>query len=267
MFKKIALTAVSSMAFSCGTALAQTPAAPASPHTFTGNVGLYSQYIFRGLTQTNRDPALQGGFDYSHSSGLYAGTWASNISWLKDTIPPAYSGGGSLEWDFYGGFKNTIGKSDFTYDVGLLYYYYPGDVTPGFVKADTLEVYGALGWKWITAKYSYSLNNKTFGVTDSRGTWYLDLSADVPLGETGLTLNLHYGKQKYDGNGGLNNALFSYEDWKIGVSYALPKDFTIGAFYTDTSSANVLAYGARPIGPFPREISKGTGTVFIKKTF
>ena len=271
MFKKNLAAGLIATALSAGTAMAQTPAAPAapaSPHTFTGNVGLYSQYIFRGLTQTNRDPALQGGFDYAHSSGFYAGTWASNISWLKDAVPSSYTGGASLEWDFYGGYKSAFGKSDFTYDIGLLYYYYPGDVAPGFIKADTLELYGALGWKWITAKYSHSMNNKTFGVTDSRGTYYFEVNADVPVGESGLTVNLHWGKTKYDGNGGANNTLFSYKDWKIGVSYALPKDFTIGAFYTDTSGANNLGYGSvGEGGVFPRNIAKGTGTIFVKKTF
>lgn len=266
MFKTALITSALSFAAFAGTAQAQAPAAPASPHTLSGNVGLYSQYIFRGLTQTNREPAIQGGFDYSHSSGLYIGTWATNISWLRDSA--AYNAGGSGEFDLYGGFKGSFGKSDFSYDVGLLYYGYPGDPAPGAVKADTLEVYGALGWKWLVAKYSYSLNNKTFGVTDSRGTWYLDLGADIPLGETGFTLNLHYGKQKFDGNGGLNNALLSYKDWKIGVTYALPNDFTVGAFYTDTSGANPLGYGSvGEGGVFPRNIAKGTGTVFIKKTF
>jgi len=271
MFKKSAISCLVAAAFAAGSAQAQTaPAAPASPHTLTGNVGIFSQYIFRGLTQTNRDPALQGGFDYSHASGLYAGTWASNISWLRDPAPPPYVSGGSLEWDFYGGYKSTIGASDFTYDLGLLYYYYPGSTALGAVKADTFEAYGALGWKWITAKYSYSLNNKTFGVTNSSGTWYFDIAADVPLGETGLTANLHYGKQKYSGTSGVlsNNTLFSYSDWKVGLSYALPKDFTIGAYYTTTGGANVLGYGSLAEGGvFPRNIAKGTGTVFIKKTF
>ena len=63
---------------------------PASPHTVTGNVGIYSQYIFRGLTQTNGDPALQGGVDYAHSSGFYLGAWGSNISWLKENFTPAH---------------------------------------------------------------------------------------------------------------------------------------------------------------------------------
>jgi len=87
-----------------GTALAQTAAAPATPatpeHTLTANVGLYSEYIFRGIAQTGGKPAVQGGFDYAHSSGFYAGTWASNISWLEDF--GAYDRS-SLEWDFYGG--------------------------------------------------------------------------------------------------------------------------------------------------------------------
>src|SRR5262245_1132565 len=135
---------------------------PKSPHTLTGNVGLFSQYIFRGLTQTDRDPAIQGGFDYSHESGFYLGTWASNIRWLRDF--GSYTNGGSMEWDFYGGYKGTFGKSDFGFDVGLLQYWYPGDAAPGLEKADTLELYGALTWKWASAKYSYSLDDKTFGV-------------------------------------------------------------------------------------------------------
>ncbi|OYW27068.1 MAG: hypothetical protein B7Z51_09365, partial [Methyloversatilis sp. 12-65-5] len=77
----IAAALASALAVPAFTAQAEEPA---SPHTFTGNVGLFSQYVFRGISQTNEDPALQGGFDYSHASGFYLGTWASNISWLKD---------------------------------------------------------------------------------------------------------------------------------------------------------------------------------------
>jgi uncharacterized protein (TIGR02001 family) len=276
MFKKTAIAGLLAAA-TATTGLA--PAAEPTPeHTLTGNVGLFSQYIFRGLTQTDRKPALQGGFDYAHApTSLYAGTWASNISWLKDGAPPAYSRGGSLEWDFYAGWKPTFG--DFTFDIGTLYYWYPGDALPGAPKADTWEVYGGVGWKWLNAKYSYSIRNKTFAVLDSRGTWYLDLTATVPLGDfvkplTGLTFIAHWGKQKYDGTdprnvaGASNNTLYSYEDWKIGLSYALPKDFTIGAFYTDTSSANPLGYGSvGEGGVYPRNIAKGTGTIFIQKTF
>ena len=163
MFKKALIaTAVAATLAPC-----IATAAESSPHTLTGNVGLFSQYIFRGLTQTDKEAALQGGFDYAHSSGIYLGTWGSNVSWLRDF--GSYSSGGSLELDFYGGYKGTIGKSDFGYDVGFLQYWYPGTVAPGANKADTLEVYGALSWKWLSAKLSYAISDKVFGVANADG--------------------------------------------------------------------------------------------------
>lgn len=251
-------------------------AADASPHTITGNVGIFSQYIFRGLTQTNRDPALQGGLDYSHSSGLYAGTWLSNISWLTDS--PAATGyqSSSLEWDMYGGYKGAFGKSDFGYDVGLLYYYYPGSFSSsaapaGIGRASTLETYGALSWKWISAKLSFSINDKTFGVKDSNGTYYLDLSANYPLTEQ-VTLMAHFGKQDYSGRSGAcgpgikNSSCASYEDWKLGASYALPQAFTVGAYYTGTNMSNAQEIFYTN-GSDNRKVGKDTVTVYLSKTF
>ena len=161
------------------------PAAGAKPAeakpscTLTGNFGLISQYIFRGLGQTGRKPAAQGGFDFAHDSGFYAGTWASNISWLKEnaSTPAAVSGiyaeGGSLEWDFFGGYKWNL-PNDFVIDLGTLYYYYPGGINQAYratlpagtnvPKADTWEVYVAPSWKWVTFKASYSVLDHTFGV-------------------------------------------------------------------------------------------------------
>lgn len=272
----------------CSTVLSPVIAsAEDSPHTFTGNVGLYSQYIFRGLTQTNEEPAFQGGFDYSHSSGLYLGTWASNVSWLRDG--GSYNGGGSLEWDFYGGFKNTIGKSDFTYDVGLLQYWYPGDQPAGAEKADTLEVYAGLGWKWFSVKYSYVISSKAFGVRDAKGTDYWDFGVSVPIGETGLTVGAHYGIQTYDGidnrnpGGASNDSLFSYDDWRVTLAYDLGKvsnslsGAEVGMMYSDTSGANVCGYGSTTQvssangaacgGVFPKNIADGQFTVWLKKTF
>lgn len=285
MFKKTVIAGLTAAALAPAFAQAQTapaPAAapePASPHTLTGNFGLFSQYIFRGLTQTDRQPAAQGGFDYSHEGGFYAGTWASNISWLRDGTPQAYKSGGSLEWDIYGGFKGNFGKSDFGYDVGLLYYWYPGDTNPGCTigtstacpKADTLEVYGALSWKWLSAKLSYAISNEVFGVANANGTYYADLTASYPLADTKLTLIAHYGIQKYTGQtagAASNDTIYSYNDWKLGVNYSLPKDFTVGVYYTDTSSVNNLGYGSvSEGGSYPRNIAKSTGTVFIQKTF
>src|SRR5215510_13079620 len=105
-------------------AVAQTPA-PAAPATpaVTGNIALVSDYRFRGITQTFEEPALQGGFDYAHASGLYLGNWNSNVS------QGAGYPGGNLEMDFYGGWKKAFG--DFGLDVGFIYYYYPGTDSPG----------------------------------------------------------------------------------------------------------------------------------------
>lgn len=229
-----------------------------SPHTLTANVGLYSQYVFRGLTQTNEEPALQGGFDYSHSSGFYAGTWGSNVSWLRDF--GAYDNGGSLEWDLYGGYKGAIGETGLSYDLGLLYYWYPGDVAAGATKADTAEIYGGLGWKWITGKLSYSVSDETFGVADSSGTYYFDLTASIPFGEK-FTGVLHYGIQEFDGTG--NDAVASYNDWKVGVNYALPKSFTLGAFLTGTDMDNVQeAFYTTPDG---KELGDSQFVIFLSR--
>jgi uncharacterized protein (TIGR02001 family) len=266
MFKKTVIAGLTAAALGAGLAPAQAADAPPPDHTFTGNVGLYSQYIFRGLTQTNREPAIQGGFDYGHSSGFYAGTWASNISWLRDG--GSYMAGGSGEFDFYGGYKGTLGKSDFSYDLGALYYWYPGDVAPGFVKANTLELYAGLGWKWLTGKFSYAVSDNVFGFADADGSYYLDLSATVPIAKTGINFVAHWGMQEFRGGTTFNNDLCSYKDWKLGLTYALPKDFTIGAFYTDTSNASGVCYGTPAEGGvFPRNIARSTGTVFISKTF
>ncbi len=261
MFKKTVIAGLTAAALGSGLAPA---AEPASPHTITGNVGIFSQYVFRGLTQTNEEPALQGGLDYAHSGGFYAGTWGSNVSVLQDS--GAYRAGGSLELDIYGGYKGTIGRTDFGYDVGLLYYWYPGDVAPGVNKADTLELYGALTWKWLSAKLSYSLKDKTFGVGDSQGTYYLDLTATYPIPNTKLTLIAHYGMQEYEGttSGVSNDSFASYKDWKLGMNYSLPKDFTVGVFYTDTSMSTDQENFYTAAGT---KLGDGGVTVFVQKTF
>src|SRR5690349_13178809 len=101
--KKPLLSAALSMAFAMP-CLAQTAnpapaAAPASPHKFTGNLTVATDYRFRGISQTFRRPTLQGGFDYSHSSSFYAGNWNYNVSGVQ------YNNGAALEMDFYAGYK------------------------------------------------------------------------------------------------------------------------------------------------------------------
>ena len=258
--------ALASVALASSAAFAQAPAAPATPdHTVTANVSLGSEYIFRGISQTAGKPTLQGGFDYAHSSGFYLGTWGSNVSWLEDF--GAYNRS-SLEWDFYGGYKANIGASDFFYDLGTIYYYYPGSRNPGVVSADSWELYAALGWKWVSAKLSYSLDNY-FGLKptgqDTDGTYYIDLSATYPIGETGFALLGHYGylDVRHDASG---DAKTSYSDWRLGGSYTVPegvvKGLEIGAYYSGNNAKS---------GPYTDltgyDTSKDRGVVYVKKTF
>lgn len=228
-FKKTALSV--SLALCIPSVVSAAPPAPV--HTFTGNVGVFSDYLFRGVTQTSNEMALQGGLDYAHASGFYVGTWGSNISWLSDTALYTRS---SLELDVYGGYKGSFG-GDFGYDVGAIYYYYPGKKLSGVNSADTLEVYGALSWKWLSAKLSYATTDY-FGYVKSDGSYYVDLSASYPIGDTGVTLLGHVGFLKVEGNpGGVSNdSLFGYTDWKVGATYGLPQNFTIGAYYSDTDA-------------------------------
>jgi uncharacterized protein (TIGR02001 family) len=271
--KALLLAGITSAAFSASVAHAQAAAAPATPeHTLTANAGLFSEYIFRGISQTAGKPALQGGFDYAHASGFYLGTWASNASWLSDFGLYSRS---SLEWDFYGGYKGAF-ADDFTYDVGVLYYYYPGKAFEGVTKADTFEGYVGLGWKFLSAKFSYNFKDY-FGAKPigegTDGTWYLDLSAAYPLGDSGVTLNAHYGilDVKNDGNQDAATKA-SYDDWKIGASYTVPSGFfkglEAGLYYTDTNVKNSSVTGTNFYTDLNALNTADDAFVFyVKKTF
>lgn len=190
-------------------------AAPTPEHTLTANVTLTSNYIFRGISQSQNGPAIQGGFDYSHSSGLYAGTWASNVGWVTRSDYSAKDNN-SMEWDFYAGYKGTF-ADDFSYDLGAIEYYYPGSKN-GNPTADSTEVYASIGWKFITLKYNYAVSSHLFGWTDltmtkkTRGSGYLDLSANYDLGN-GWGVNGHVGHQDIKNYGDA-----SYTDWKLGAT-------------------------------------------------
>jgi uncharacterized protein (TIGR02001 family) len=253
-------------------AAAAAPAAPAPEPdwTGTGNIGFFSQYVFRGLTQTNQKPAVQGGFDLAHKSGFYAGTWASNINWVSDAVPPPNSVSASMEWDFYGGYKGSL-PADFGYDLGVLYYWYPGNygnAPVGYTKPDTTELYAALSWKFISLKYSWSANNKTFGVPDSRGSSYLDLTASYDIIEKvndaigKVTIFGHYGHQWYHGNpNGFDNGNYDYGDWKLGGSTEI-YGLTVGIYGTGTNAQD--AYYTNIYG---KNISKSQFVAYVQKTF
>lgn len=155
----------------------------------TGNVGVVSQYLYRGVEQSaTTDPAVQGGLDFSHSSGLYLGTWISNTEFI------GYNGEiVSYETDIYGGYALKVG--DVGLDVGLLYYYYRNDTA-----LNTLEAYIGATIGPVTAKVFYT--PEYFGALDANGDdaagLYATVSAALPLSET-LTFTPQVGMSSGDG--------------------------------------------------------------------
>ena len=235
----------------------------ASPHTLSANMGLVSNYRYRGIDQTNGKPAVQAGIDYGHASGIYVGTWASNVSWLSDAGAGAVSN--SIEMDLYGGYKGSAGG--IAYDVGVLRYYYPGTYPAGFVSPHTTEVYATATWSNVTLKYSHAVTN-LFGFADSKGAGYLDLTGNFDLG-SGFGLVAHVGYQRIPSGsvGGVQvraKSDCSYADWKLGVTKEVA-GIGIGLAYVDTNAKGDTGECYR--NAYNRDLGKGTLVLSASKTF
>jgi uncharacterized protein (TIGR02001 family) len=190
----------------------------------TANVALTTKYKYRGQDQSDATkdvvPALQGGFDYS-LGGFYVGNWNSAVGFAHGT-----------EMDFYGGYKGKVSVID--YDVGVLQYYYPGS---GASPLNTTEIYGQVGWQFITAKYSLTVSNKYFGITDGKNTGYFDLSANYEIVK-GLTLNGHLGQTQFS-SGAKNAGAANYTDYKLGVTYDLGGGLAAAGHYVGANKKDV----------------------------
>ena len=255
-------------------------------HTLTANLGLFSSYRFRGIDQSFGKPALQGGVDYAHASGFYAGNWNSNVS------SGAGFPDGNLEMDFYAGYKKAFG--DFGLDLGGIVYYYPGSegkvlgvgASSGAVTNKELYIGGS--WKFIALKYSYSIDDY-FGLRgwdatgastgkSTKGTGYLDPSANYDLGD-GWGINAHVGRLNLK-----NGYKGDYTDWKVGVT----KDvggWVFAASYIDTNAAgncsgassyqfycftnknSESASGTLETGSHSKDAGRGIAVVSLSRTF
>ena len=244
-------------------ALAEEPAAAPSP--FTANASVVSEYRYRGLSQSNFQPAVQGGFDYAHESGFYIGNWNSTISWISDANKGTSA---PIEMDFYGGYKHDWSEG-FIADVGILQYYYPSSGYPSDgVSPNTTEAYAAQNFTFgpLTGyvKFSYSLST-LFGTANSRGSKYGDLTLAYDTGVWGLSLNGHVGYQYLAGDnpaGGSNSSLYSYTDWKLGVTKDFGEGFSANVSYVGTN-ANTAAYTS----PTGANLGKGAAVFAVTKTF
>jgi len=223
-------------------ALAQDPTDPPGPVEVSGAVELVSDYRFRGVSQTDEEMAVQGGISVTHESGLYAGTWASNLAgW-------GTFGGSNMELDLYAGAAVPVGNA--TLDVGLTWYMYPGGADNTDFAEPYIKLSYALGPAEALVGIAYApeqgalANVSATPQSDGEGedNLYLwtDLSAAVP--NSALTLSGHLGYS--DGNPGLgpNGTSLAptgtYFDWALGADYALgPVTLSIAYVDTDISRA------------------------------
>lgn len=206
--------------------------APASDFTVTGGATVVTDYRFRGISQTDKRVALQGTISVSHASGLYATVWGSSID---EYVAAA----GDAELDLILGYKKTFGAT--TFDVGVLYYYYPGaeGIIPGY-KSDFFEPYASVSHTFgpITGKLSAAYAPKQAGsglgsqinAGPKKDNLYVagDLSAAIP--NTPISLTAHVGHSFGPSYLTIGD---EYTDWSLGASYTW-NHLTFGVSYVDT---------------------------------
>jgi uncharacterized protein (TIGR02001 family) len=240
---------------------------------------LYSEYMFRG-TSLSDGPALQGGIDYGHSSGFYAGTWWSNIDKEFTGHGDGFSGGNRLETDWYFGWAKTFENG---LGINLLgnYYYYPDreksfsyDGSGDGRKQDTFEASIALSYKWLTYSFFYIPTNyygaaasgTKDGKKDTKGATYNELKFNyaLPIGDLNFLAKVGYQHTP--------NLLGSEADFAIGLNrnFSIPsagkpiEGFNAGAYYTDTFHVKSEAYYVTNDG---RDINDKTIWFFVKRTW
>jgi uncharacterized protein (TIGR02001 family) len=275
-------------------------AAPAPDYTLAYNVGLFSQYIWRGMTQTHHDAAIQGGVDFTHSSGFYLGAWASNVSWLTDGGSSQLYKNGSLETDWYGGYRYTFDDKSplpgLGIDLGILQYAYPGhEAVKKNASANTTELYGALSYGWLQGKISTVVSEDAWGTgkqtgtaagqgENARGTYYAEANLTLPIGDligknagflSGVSGIAHIARMEYSGSSHTNVAFsnkdFSYTDYKIGLSKSFSEGaangVTVGAYWTKANESKSAAWKSLGMASDGMNPGDSTGTIFVQKTF
>jgi uncharacterized protein (TIGR02001 family) len=187
----------------------------------TATVTAASQYDFRGITQSAKDPAIQASVDYAHASGLYAGIWGSNVDFAPGSKP-------SLEVDFYGGYKKSL-ESGVGFDVGGVYYTYFDNPTPG---VNYVELYAGASYQWVSTKLFFSPDYGGKSTAGNTEAWYISGDASIPLPKD-FTLLAHVG---YSFGDYWKNLAKEYVDYSVGVGYTLGK-FNLALKWVDGSDA------------------------------
>jgi hypothetical protein len=238
-------------------ALALSASFGAAQAQVAGNLGLTSDYRFRGISQSQNAPAVQGGVDYAHSSGLYVGNWNSSVS------SQVYTNGAGVESDLYAGWKKNVYKG-VTLDVGSYNYFYPRATTSAKTGSnyDTYEAYAGLSYNdLVSAKYSQTLGNGYFGTANAKGTKYYQADAKLPIPVIkNLSVVAHVGRTNV-----ANSSSLDYTDYNAGFAYALPQGWEGSAkYYTNTSMANSTQVANTVNG---QKLYRNAVVVAVTKTF
>jgi uncharacterized protein (TIGR02001 family) len=186
---------------------------------FSANVAITSDYMFRGISQNDNDMAIQGGFDYSHDSGFYAGVWGSNVD-------DAFLNGSSIELDTYLGWSGDIGPV--SVDAGVLRYNYPGQTASPNIDTNEFHVGVSKDFGMASASATVHYSPDFFNLGSER---YYDLGLEVPAGM--VTFAAHYGKTSISEKAGI--ATQDYADWSLGVSTEY-EGFGFDLTYSDTDN-------------------------------
>lgn len=213
------------------------------PGTFTGNIALTSDYVFRGLSQSWNNPAVQGGVDWDTGAGFHFGLWGSSVN-FKDVTA------GTMETDLYGGYAGKLGTR-LSYDVGFIYYWYPGAAKA--LNYDLWEVYGKGTYDFGPAALNFGVNYTpdNFGATGT--AVYFATGLAVPITDKlSLTGALGY----WDLKAPSANAV----DWNAGARLNINDWFTVDARYYDTNIA-----GACPLAG--KKTCGAKGVVSISRSF
>jgi uncharacterized protein (TIGR02001 family) len=186
----------------------------------SANIGVASNYYFRGVTQTDDGAAVSGGIDYAHDSGFYLGTWMSNID-FGDASPKA-----DVEIDGYAGFGGDIGDTGLGYDISGWYYWYPGsggDAQGG--DLDYAELSGSLSFWWLTGTVAYTVWAEQDGDTVAgfqEDDIYYNLSIDPGWSYEGFAPTAFIGYYDFDKDGDKDefgeDVDLNYTHWGIGIS-------------------------------------------------
>ena len=215
----------------------------------TTNLGATSDYRFRGISQTQNAPALQGGIDYADKSGFYVGNWNSSVS------SQLYTNGSGLESDLYAGYKKEV--VGVTLDVGSYNYFYPR-ASVGKTNYDTKEVYLGAAKGPVSVKVSQSLGDY-FATSNSRGTRYYQADVAYPITGTKASVLAHAGKTDI-----ANNTTLDYNDYNFGLGYNIAGFDVSAKYYTNSNKTSAFQTANTLNG---QKLYKNAAVLSVSKTF